>query len=102
MYECTTVKRDAPCIFMKKTGCSFPCTPIVAHCFTNKHNRCEHIREVFNDQDSDVTEYCNVYPQPFTKWYTKCPMATHNVKEEVKEKKILDPRKAAKLRRKGM
>ncbi|GAF86735.1 unnamed protein product [marine sediment metagenome] len=97
MENCTTIRQEKPCIFMKKTGCSFPCTTVVEQCDT-----CEHTFEVFDDMVAEIGKYCNVYARPFTKWYGEgCSMATHLQKEEEQEKKILDPRKAAKLRRKG-
>ena len=90
MLECTTTKEGFPCIFMKKAGCSFmggTCYPVIDKC-----------QGCTNVQDNG---YCSTYAFPRLKWINTCPMATHIKKEEVKEKKILDPRKAAKLRRKA-
>ena len=99
-FICGTLKPGKKCIFwhMKKNrpeGCTFinsKCNPVVEQC-----NTCEHI-EVFND-----TKYCDAYRDPFNMWIAgNCPLATHIIREIKEEKKTLDPRKAAKQRKKQM
>ena len=88
---CTTVREGIPCIFMKKDkGCTFVdgyCRPTIDQC-----KGCEHSKN----------QYCDAYMNPITPWtyWKECPLATHLDKKESVEKKVLDPRKAAKLRRK--
>jgi len=96
---CTTVRVDYPCIFMhKEKGCLFNdqhCRPVVSNCFYENKN-CEHITAV------EQKQYCSVYMHPKVMWsfYQKCPLATHLPKVEETKLIVLDPRKAAKQRRK--
>ena len=97
---CTSIREGSLCPFMVKgVGCSYNdshCRPIVSEC---KHDGkdCEHILIVKNK------EYCNAYMFPEAMWKNvkKCPLETHLPREEEKKKIILDPRKAAKQRRKS-
>ena len=96
---CSTKHVGLPCIFMKKDkGCSFIdgyCRPIIPAC-KGKLNTCSHIIVI------NSIEYCNAYMNPEIPWthYKECPLATHMEKIAVKKLVVLDPRKAAKQRRK--
>lgn len=98
--KCTTVREGHLCPFMvKEVGCSFNdqhCRPIIPVC-KGEEKICDHI-VIIKDK-----EFCNAYMYPEAVWRNvkKCPLETHLPREEEKKKVILDPRKAAKQRRKG-
>ena len=97
MYNCNTMRKGVPCLFMKKDGCSFnnqQCSPIVEKC-----EGCEHIVVESINSDGQSIRLCETYKDPSSRWaYLKeCPMATHIKKEEETGKgKKINPLKASK------
>ena len=95
---CVTLRPGHPCLFMKEErGCTFNnnhCQPILQECKGKKKN-CAHIIQF----ESNL--FCKVYMNPTYQWthLKECPLATHIEKEVIKTNEILDPRKAAKIRR---
>jgi len=91
--EMTAIKRE--CSLARPNGkCTFSwagCLETVPECYT-----CNNIISV------NETGYCKKYAHPQSLWNRgNCPMATHIKVEETVQKKTLDPRKAAKQRRKN-
>jgi len=97
---CETKRLGYACAFMnKKFGCTFNnqiCySPIINNCKNNLEN-CKHITTEYSEY-----ECCDAYLNPdiIWKYYVVCPLATHVKKAIEQEKPTLDPRKAAKQRR---
>jgi len=94
MMTCVTLKQGKPCIFMKKTGCSYSggqCHVIVDAC-----QGCDHV-EVYT-----AGSFCNIFAEPESKWIGGiCNMATHARKAEEQEAvaKKVNPLKASKRSR---
>jgi len=102
--KCETVRPGVPCLFWKirkisdkkkKGHCSFiggKCLPIVEECGT-----CNYIVNIGPQKFSEA------YMKPSTQWIVPpCPMNTHIIKDTKEEKQIFDPRKLAKLKKKGL
>lgn len=86
---CQTVKSGMECSFMSKKGCGYfgnICRPVVDKC-----GDCGKVIEY------ESAKYCQVYPEPASKWLNgKCPTATH-IKIEINENsQKINPLKASK------
>jgi hypothetical protein len=88
--DCVTIKNGQPCTFMNKKGCTFnggQCKTVIEKC-----EGCDRILEIEN------AKYCNVTPDPATKWRVgTCNLATH-MKAEKKGGPVakVNPLKASK------
>lgn len=94
MLACATLKQGKPCIFMKKSGCSYNggrCHVIVEAC-----QGCDRV-EVYA-----AGSFCSVFAEPESKWIGgSCNMASHvqkAVEDEGAAKKV-NPLKASKRSR---
>ncbi len=86
---CANVKEGYECFFMTKTGCQFnggTCHPIVEQC-----EGCQRIQEF------PAGKYCQVSPDPISKWRIgNCNMATHMKEDSKKSNGKVNPLKASK------
>jgi hypothetical protein len=86
---CQTIKNGSECAFMTKKGCGF--NGGNCHVIIDKCESCGKILEY------SAGQYCRVYPDPSSKWFSgNCPTATH-IKKEIKEvTQKINPLKASK------
>lgn len=86
---CQTVKVGSECAFMTKKGCGF--NGGTCHVIIDKCENCNKIME-FSEGN-----YCKVYPDPSSKWFSgNCPTATHIKKEITEATQKINPLKASK------
>lgn len=86
---CQTIKTGSECSFMSKKGCGYnggSCQVIIDKC-----ESCNKITEL------SMGQYCKVYPDPASKWFSgNCPTASH-IKKDIKEvTQKVNPIKASK------
>ena len=91
---CTTVREGIDCSFMTHRGCSFngeQCCNIVEDC-----EGCKFVVEFPGGK------YCQLYPDPASKWgMGTCNFASHVDREKVIKEHKLNPLKASKRARQG-
>jgi hypothetical protein len=86
---CQTIKTGTECAFMTKKGCGF--NGGSCHTITERCGGCNKVI------DCQTGQYCKVYPEPTSKWFSgNCPTATHIKREITETVQKINPLKASK------